>query len=140
MGTPKHLKKSSQNVLDSLTNGLDNPGDHKTFDTHNYTEKWNGGIMAVHVENIGHLIYFPLFSVTHYFKQNGDMCQDPEMLFFRKEGKYYPCMFQSYPGFYQESVYRDEKDGAMRFAPKMQRDDVSFANDWMENIKHQQNL
>ena len=139
MGTPKAINKTAQKVMDVLTEGLHAPGDHKTFDLHGYTEKWNGGVMAVHVEHIGEISSWPLFSVAHYYRQNGDMMQDPEMLFYHKDGQFCPCMFQqANMGIYEESVYME--GGALMWSQRMQRDHVSFANVWMKNIKEQQNL
>lgn len=139
MATAKPLNQKAAKVMDKLTENLNQPGDHAVFDAHGYTEKWNGGIMAAHIEHVGFLSDFPLFSVTHYFKQNGDMCQDPEMLFFQRNEKYFPCMFQmAIPPIYEESIYVE--DGGLTFYPRLQNNHKNFANTWMLNIKEQQGL
>jgi hypothetical protein len=127
----KCLNKSGTKVMDKLVSGLEVPGDAKTFDMHGYTEKWNGGIMAVHVENIGNVPSTGsgnLYSVAHYYKQNGDMMRDPEMIFWAAKTRdkdlmivnaYYPIYFRMDPIIEQSSaVFRDgELHG---FKPKMQ--------------------
>ena len=133
------LNKKATEVLNILTTDLKNPGDHKVFDAHNYTKKWDGGIMATHVENIGFMADYPLFSIAHYYKQNGDMMQDPEMCFLKIGSQFFPCMFQqANMGLYEESIFM--KDNTMKYNPRMQKDHALFANMWMKNIKDQQNL
>jgi len=140
---PQKLNQKAAAIMDKLTDGLVKPGDNATFDYHNYTEHWDGGIMAAHVEHIGYFEGargYPLFSVAHYYKQNGDMMRDPDMVFMKHDnGGFYPTSFeQSNMGLYQESLYY--KDGCMMLAPRMQRDHKDFANQWMINIKQQQGL
>jgi len=142
----KWLNKTATSVMDRLTDGLVQPGDNKVFDAHGYSEKWDGGIMAVHVEHIGYAENqpdFPLFSVAHYYKQFGDMMRDPEMVFLRFPGnKYIPISYeQSGLGIYQTSVSFSSRDySCVQFKSKMQADQASFANTWMKNIREQQNL
>lgn len=146
----KHLNANATKVMDKLTEGLDQPGNAKTFDAHGYTEKWDGGIMAVHVENIGNVPSSGtghLYSVTHYYKQNGDMMRDPEMIFWQGQGlsrdkvvdTYYPTYFRQDPMMEQESIIFE--GGEMKgVRTRMQADQASFANTWMANIKEQQGL
>ena len=107
----------------------------------------NDTFMPVHAEKIwkvyGMMGTGNLFSVAHYYKQNGDMMKDPDMVFLEAEDLegnvgYYPISFeQSNPFIYQESVvFEDGKFTGIR--PKLQADHVSFANKWMKNIKQQQ--
>jgi hypothetical protein len=137
---PKYLNQKTTRIFNTLTENLDNPGDAKTFDAHGYTENWNGGIMAAHIENIGNWNNgFPLYSIAHYYKQNGDMMKDPDMVFVKHPlGKVFPISFeQSSAGIYQESVWYDD---GFKMKAKQQKDHATFANTWMENIKEQQEL
>ena len=96
--------------------------------------------MAAHVECIGHWNNgFPLYSIAHYYKQNGDMMKDPDMVFVKHPlGKVFPISFeQSSAGIYQESVWYD---GGFKMKAKQQKDHATFANTWMKNIKEQQEL
>ena len=80
------------------------------------------------------------YSIAHYFVQNGDLCQDPEMTFLKhNSGKIYPMMFQqAIPPVYQESMFREGI--AWKVCPPLQKDHAIFAGQWFENIKHQQEL
>jgi len=152
----KHTSIAASKVLTTLTAGLDNPGDAKTFDAHNYTEKWNGGIMAVHVENIGNIPSTGsgnLYGIAHYYKQNGDMMRDPDMVFWAGKGMvgnngtsrfvdtFYPVSFRQDGAFpiNQESVVFEE--GKLKgVRTRIQADHARFANIWMKNIKEQQGI
>jgi len=130
------LNRAATKTLDALTEGLTSPGDSRKVDTSSF--------MAVHVEMIGTTpAGAPLFSVAHYFVQNGDMCQDPEMVFMQSTvgiaaaGDYFPVMFQqAIPPVYQEAM--NPRTGEHQ--PRLMAQLASFANTWMKNIKDQQEL
>ena len=82
------LGKQAARVMDQLVQGLKEPGDHKTIDN------TQGVFMSVHVENIGSCDLGPMFSVAHYYEQNGDLMKDPDMVFVRSKDDYYPIEFQ----------------------------------------------
>ena len=121
--------------MDILTNGLN--GEARKIDN------GGAGIMAVHVENINTLPAGPIFSITHYYEQNGDLMSDPDMTFLKGfDGNYYPLSFQQdNVGLYQDVVAEyDDKGNILKYRPRLQMDLVSFANMWMKNIKEQQRL
>jgi len=135
------LNKTAARILDTLCEGIEGPGDHKKVDNS------EGTFMAVHVECIGQTDADNLMiSVAHYFKQNGDMCKDPDMVFLKgtpvmdgEPSYYYPMTFQQdLPPVYQEAMRVEGQ--RILVAPRLQRDLVSFANGWMKNIKGQQGL
>lgn len=89
-----------------------------------------------------------LYSLCHYYKQNSDLMQDPEMVFIvidKRNGDLenfqqlyiYPTLYQQAAlGLYQESVtIRDGK--VLSFDLKKQMAHVDFANSWLRNIKKQ---
>jgi hypothetical protein len=81
------LKLSAQAtaVMNTLTAGM-SVSDHKKL---NHAE---GTFMALHVECIGKCNLSPIFSLAHYYEQNGDLMRDPEMLFIQAEdGGYCPA-------------------------------------------------
>ena len=81
-----HVKLSPQGeaVMDTLTEGM-SVSDHKKLDNA------EGTFMAVHVECIGRCNLGHVFSLAHYYEQQGDLMRDPEMLFIKAEdGGYYP--------------------------------------------------
>jgi len=130
----KSLSKPASAVMDQLTHGL-RLGDHTKIDN------TGGTFMAVSVENIGRTDQGALFSVAHYYEQNGDLMRDPEMVFLKRNGKYYPVTFQQDGslGFYQEAIeIRGGK--VIGYYPPVLQEQVSFAQMWMKNIKEQQGL
>lgn len=128
----KPLPMHANRVLEQLTSGLNKPGDHRTI---NNAE----GFMPVHVEHVAVSRFGPVFSVAHYYEQNGDLMRDPEMLFVLFPGGFfYPVYFRQDGGlaFEQEPVDLD----AGTCQPAIQAELVTFANLWMRNIRHQQHL
>ena len=99
--------------------------------------------MPVSVEAIFDNEKYMVVSVAHYYEQNGDLMADPEMLFiYNKAMKvFFPSYFKQdgFMGSEQESVIME--NGEIKgYKAKMQADHSSFANQWLRNIKSQQNL
>lgn len=74
-------------------------------------------------------------SLAHYFKQNGDLCQDPEMVVLvhleRQEVEAFSFQ-QAIPPVYQE-IYPEQG----RVAPRVKRELNSFLGLWLENLENQ---
>ena len=132
----KAINQKAQKVMDQLTEGMAAVCDHRWFDNA------EGVFMAAVVEYINDTKSGPVFSVAHYYEQNGDLCRDPEMTFLRGfDGKYYPLSFQQDGiGLYQESVIFGDDGNPEKFSPRLQKDHAVFAGDWFSNIKYQQKL
>jgi len=134
----KAISKEAQQVMDKLIEGLGPGNRHKRVDN-------SKAFMAVVVEDIGGAQFGEsigtLYSVAHYYQQQGDAMRDPEMVFFKApDGKYYPTMYQQDNlGIYQESV-EWQGETIVSFSPQLQKDQAAFANTWMVNIKQQQQL
>ncbi|HRB71477.1 MAG TPA: hypothetical protein PK776_06475 [Flavobacterium sp.] len=87
-----------------------------------------------------------LYSLCHYFKQNGDLMQDPEMCFIVVDNRtdansdidlvsIIPYMFQQASGgIYQESI-RFENFKIAEINDKMQLSHTIFADFWLLNIQ-----
>ncbi len=134
------LNKTATKIFLTLTKDLDGATRHsRRFDAHNYWPKCNGGIMGVHVENIGTLHGYPWFSVAHYYKQNGDLVADPEMEFINVEGNIFPVNYAQ-PGIGVRTESIRVIENKLMVSKNIQAQHVSFANQWMKNIKDQQNL
>jgi len=111
----------------------------------------NGGsFMALHVDRLQTVDAGTIYSLAHYFKQNGDMCCDPDMTFLvsntgasaghpELDGVFPLTFQQAIPPIYQDAV---EWDGPkiQGVRPKMQADHTRFANTWLRNIREQQGL
>jgi hypothetical protein len=127
----KAINKTATKIMDKLTANLNEAGAARKIDN---TE---GTFMPVCVERLMDSDLGPVFSVAHYYTQNGDAMRDPEMEFIKGfDGKYYPRSFLMDPMPEQRSV--EIVDGNIRFAPRMQKDQAVFAGTWMRNIKIQQ--
>ena len=98
--------------------------------------------MPVSVEQIFENEKYRIFSVAHYYEQNGDLMADPEMCFINLKavGSYLPSYFkQDGIGLEQDSIVME--NGEIKgYRAKMQADHTSFANMWLRNIKNQQNI
>jgi len=131
----KEATKIFNNITEGLGYGLEEDNNYLKLDNS------NGAFMPLVVECIGQTDFALIFSFAHYFKQNGDLCQDPEMLFFKHDdGDIYPFMFQqAIPPVYEESIFKDV-DGQWKCKPRLQTDHTKFANMWLKNIKTQQKL
>ena len=129
----KSINQKARQVMDTLTGFIHGANDHKQIDNA------KGTFMAVHVEYVTNCSLGQIFSIAHYYEQNGNMMRDPDIEFIKGgDGEYYPISFwQDAPLKRDDSV--EWEDGEItRINPKMQAALVSFANIWMKNIKEQQ--
>jgi hypothetical protein len=130
------LTKKADAVLGKLTQGLDKLGAHKKIDNS------EGTFMAVYIELIEETNWGPLFSIAHYYEQNGDLMRDPEMVFLRaRDLRYYPTYFRQDGGLgFEQNSVTIESGAVKSFIPAIQDEHRKFANLWMQNIKEQQEL
>ena len=133
----KKLTKKAARIMDAITEGLERPGAHRKIDN-------TPGLMAVCIEVIEERGGNLHISVAHYGEQAGDLMRDPEMLFLKSAGDYYPYYFRNdYVGIEQWSVeFEHNAVGSPRvmIRPKQQADHAAFANTWLQNIQEQQNI
>lgn len=125
----------AQAVMDKLIEGISQGGSKKIDNT-------GGSFMPVSVERVGEISLGPLFSVTHYYEQNGDLMSDPDMVFVQgASGRYYPISYrQDGLGINQEVLRETEKPGSFQYNKRLSASLATFANRWMKNIKDQQRL
>jgi len=114
-------------------------------DAAKYIGQKGTAFMQVVVEQIYHENeYGKVYSIGHYYIQNGDRMSDPEMTFLVNDddGKVYPLSFEQHGFFarYEESALFDENGKYKGKYKKRHNDHKNFANQWMENINHQQTL
>lgn len=133
----KATNKTAKKVMDLLTAEL-----HTDTNDHKKIDHTKGVFMAVHVEFIGSCSLGVIYSVSHYYKQNGDLMRDPDMEFIKgADGEYYPISFwQDSPLKRDEPLDWGEDGEVVRYDAKRQAALVTFANLWMKNIKEQQGL
>lgn len=129
----KALNKTARAIFHELIEPLKGPRRRRKID--------RGGkcIMAVVVERLYQWPQGWVYSVSHYYEQNGDLMADPDMEFLVcPHGDVFPLTYQQDGlGLYQEAAACGE-GGQLRYNAKLQADLASFASQWMKNIKDQQ--
>ena len=76
-----------------------------------------------------------MVSVAHYFEQNGDLCQDPEIVFWVQNGYLFPVEETMACLGYRRLV--EWRDGKLFLNRAGQADVASFANIWSTNLRQQ---
>lgn len=132
----KHLNKRATRVMDVLTRQLPQVGHSQVIDNA------PGAFMAVHVERVAAKEAGPIFSVTHYYKQNGDLMRDPDMEFLRgADGEYYPIsLWQDGAPTVRHEAVEWAGDTIRGYRRRMQADLAAFADQWLANIAAQQDI
>ena len=104
----------------------------------------SSGLMMLCIECIGTGLQrgFSRVSVTHYFEQCGDLCQDPEVVYdvlnerWDNSETWTPIMFQqAIPPIYREAVVIE--DGKLKTVPAILEDLKDFSRMWDKNIGEQ---
>ncbi|MET4545657.1 hypothetical protein ABIE26_002975 [Pedobacter africanus] len=139
----KKLNKQATEVFAQLITGLKD----------GYCKIENAFFMPLTIEKIGQaaitgLGNTDLYSLCHYYIQNGDLMQDPEMCFMvidnRTETQTDLSLIKIIPymyvlasiGVFEESVTLENNE-VKNFNLKQQADHAKFANRWLINIKQQ---
>jgi hypothetical protein len=126
----RQLDRKASKVLDVLTAHLEIGGIRRIDNS-------AGTFMPVTVERLTSAT----FSITHYYKQNGDLVPDPDMMFLKgsagDQTVWTPVSIQHATGHYSCSI-EIERDRPVGYRPKVLADLVRFANMWMRNIADQQ--
>jgi len=99
----------------------------------------SGCFMPLVVENIG----ADQISVTHYYEQNGDLCQDPEIVFVVIGGEWFPVEWTTPPVMLGSRVlggykrYAERTEDGWQYNRRGQRELAIFANHWADNLRAQ---
>jgi uncharacterized protein YqiB (DUF1249 family) len=78
---------------------------------------------------------YKAFSIAHYFKQNGDLCQDPEMVVV-----VYPDLAMAEAYSFQQAIpplYQDVYPEPGKVRPKLKKELNSFLRQWLQNLLDQ---
>lgn len=140
------MKKINQTATQIFCRLLEKMG------TGTYLKLTASEFMPLVLEQIGEEISTPfdkgkLYSLAHYYEQNGDAMRDPEMVFIvvdnRTDAKdfqmigIYPQMFQQDNlGLHEESICIEDNK-VTTYKPTWQAGHVTFANQWLQNIRQQ---
>lgn len=93
--------------------------------------------MPLVIEKVGkHLV-----SVAHYFEQNGDLCADPDVVFFTGYSDCWVAIeIQQVLGYQRVAWLNDDGASIKSVNLRGQADVASFTNLWARNIKEQDYL
>ena len=128
--TLRKVNKEAAAVLDYLWNAAEAAEGHTRLDN-------NPAFMAVSLE----ILPGDLLSVCHYAEQNGDLMRDPEIVYWRHDGEYYPQeVTMDFCGRYSRCLIFDGAGRPQRYNPAEMKDLALFTADWMKNIELQQKL
>ena len=127
----KHSTTNYKAIMPFLLATDQNDG-HKHFES--------AGYMDLVIENLQTTDSngYPIYSISHYGEQNGDLMADPDMEIAvnHAEGRIIPRTFQNdYIGIYQE-VFRMQ-NGNRVYSPSLLRDLDGFLWQWLKNIADQ---
>lgn len=85
------MSKADAATLDALVEGLADPTSSDEPSSRRLGEANDSGVMPLSIERLGP----HMFSLTHYYTQNGDMMRDPDIELHRDEqGQWFPVTFQ----------------------------------------------
>lgn len=104
----------------------------------------NGTYMPLVVEKVRETEDYFIFSMAHYYEQNGDLMRDPEMtvLYHKQLNMFFPESFQQDGLFskYQQVFQYDEQGKITGKRPKLANELCSFMKMWAKNIQAQQRI
>jgi hypothetical protein len=121
------LSTTTGTVLDVLTADLQ-VGEARVIDN------TDGAYMPVHVDRLTERLY----SLAHYYTQNGDRVCDPDGVFLKTDAGWLPVTLQLCTGHYTEAIEVDDHDRPTGYRPRALRELLSFATMWLRNISQQQ--
>jgi len=133
----KAIRKNHGRMLDQLTEDWpEGPDGFWKYDNA------NGSFMAFHIEHCKTTSMGEIFSLAHYYEQNGDLMRDPEVMILKGEdGDWYPLSFRQDGGLSIDRSYTRWEDGyVVGVAIAQQKDLASFCNTWMQNVRDQQKI
>lgn len=108
-------------------------------DNDGYFKFKSSGFMDLSMEKLYYTdVYgFPVYSITHYGEQNGDLMADPEITFsITSDGRLIPQTFRNdYVGVYQK-VFQ-ERYGIMLYSQSLLKELDDFLWHWLQNLQEQ---
>jgi hypothetical protein len=150
----KFISKEGPVILAALLEGLNNDLGHDGEDGAVCTKKIQNSksFMPVMIEFLQKgTPNGDLFSLCHYYEQNGDLMRDPEITIYRREIPatqfstaetiYYPATYrQDGLGIDQEFFRYDDSGKITAIATRQQTHCATFCTQWLKNIKQQQDI
>ncbi len=124
----KALDATAEQIFRRLTDGLLKVGDARKIDN-------STSFMPLHVEVIGRHGHWPIFSLAHYYEQQGDLVCDPDVTFLVAD-QVHPLTFEQ--GGIVRQVAVQFKGQAIHLNEQLQGQITDFCNQWLRNVAEQQ--
>jgi hypothetical protein len=124
----KALDATAEQIFRRLTDGLLKVGDSRQIDN-------STSFMALHVEVIGRHGHWPIFSLAHYYEQDGDLVCDPDVTFLVAD-QVHPLTFEQ--GGVVRQVAVQFRDTGVHLNERLQSQITDFCNAWLRNVAEQQ--
>ena len=131
------MSKADAATLDALVEGLADPTASDAPSSRRLGEDNDNdsGVMPLSIERIGP----HMFSLAHYYRQNGDMMRDPDVELHRDEqGRWFPVTFQQDGGrpVYTVAIEMDAQ-GISGVYRRRYAELRVFMRTWLENLRAQ---
>ncbi len=133
------MSKADSATLEYLVRDLVDPCDDERGSSSRRLGEDGDGFMPLVVERVGSRVY----SLTHYYKQNGDMMCDPDVMFFRDDdGKWFPMTFRQDGGIRPQmySALRVDSEAILSVYPRRYASLRDFVRLWLRNLRVQQGI
>jgi hypothetical protein len=124
----KALDAEAEQIFRRLTDGLLKVGDSRQIDN-------STSFMPLYVEVIGRHGRWPIYSLAHYYEQNGDFVCDPDVTFLVTD-QVHPLTFEQGGVVYQVAVRFEGQ--AIHLNEPLQAQITEFCNQWLRNVAEQQ--
>jgi hypothetical protein len=124
----------------------------RTSDSPGYLklDRSEGNYMPLTIERVGDQGEYELWSLAHYYTQNGDAMRDPEIVFAVPVINGKPFYQFAFPvewtqdgaagGYGYTRIVEFEGGKPARYADRFQKGTATFCTSWMRNLKAQQRL
>lgn len=126
--------KSMQAIIEIIA--IKNNLDLSAESAHLRLEQPNNVFMPLVIEKVGRY----LVSVAHYYEQNGDLCADPDVLFFTGYGDWIAIEIQQPFGYQRVANLNASCTQVVSVDHRGQNDLADFVRLWARNIKEQDYL
>lgn len=129
----KKINAQAGRIFQKLIEGM-NGADHQRLEA-------GAGMMPLVIEKCRVTSAGTIFSLSHYGEQNGDLMADPDMTFLQggeTSADFFPLSFRNdYLGMDRPAVVWAEDGSIKGVYVKEQRNEATFAGQWLVNIKDQ---
>ena len=127
----KHSTTNYRSIMPFILAADQNEG-HKHFKASGYMDLVIENLYTTDADG------YPIYSITHYGEQNGDLMADPDMeiAINHSEGRIIPRTYRNdYMGLYQEVF--SQNNGHRLYSPGLLRSLDQFLWQWLTNIEDQ---